>query len=105
MTAAARLVGTSARSNFAPRPCAGVARRPARCLEPRTDRAGSGPPVIQGTGGCRKARAARGDPGKSGGVRIIYLFWFWVAEDTVHKLAVYAKTGRTISRRPTEGPQ
>jgi mRNA-degrading endonuclease RelE of RelBE toxin-antitoxin system len=29
-------------------------------------------PVIRGTGGARKARAARGGRGKSGGVRIIY---------------------------------
>ncbi len=29
-------------------------------------------PVIAGTGGARKARAARGGRGKSGGVRIIY---------------------------------
>jgi hypothetical protein len=29
-------------------------------------------PVIQGTSGARKARAARGGRGKSGGARIIY---------------------------------
>ena len=29
-------------------------------------------PVIRGTGGARKARAARGGRGKSGGARIIY---------------------------------
>jgi hypothetical protein len=47
-------------------------------------------PVIQGTGGCRKARAARGGSGKSGGVRIIY--FLWVAESAVYMLAVYAKS-------------
>lgn len=46
-------------------------------------------PVIQGTGGCRKARAARGGSGKSGGVRMIY--YFWAAEDVLYMLAVYAK--------------
>ena len=29
-------------------------------------------PVIAGTGGARKARAARGGRGKSGGARIVY---------------------------------
>jgi hypothetical protein len=29
-------------------------------------------PVIRGTGGARKARAARGGRGKSGGARVIY---------------------------------
>ena len=47
-------------------------------------------PVIQGTGGCRKARASRGSSGKSGGVRIIY--YFWANEDVVYMLTVYAKS-------------
>jgi hypothetical protein len=47
-------------------------------------------PVIQGTGGCRKARAARGGSGKSGGVRIIY--FVWLGEDTIIMLMVYAKS-------------
>jgi hypothetical protein len=46
-------------------------------------------PIIQGTGGCRKARAARGNSGKSGGVRVIY--FFWASEDSIYLLAVYAK--------------
>ena len=46
-------------------------------------------PVIRGTGGLRKARAARGSSGRRGGVRIIY--YFWAAPDTVYLLSVYAK--------------
>jgi len=46
-------------------------------------------PVVQGTGGVRKARAARGGSGKSGGLRIMY--YFWIREDTIYLLDVYAK--------------
>ncbi len=46
-------------------------------------------PVISGTGGIRKARAARGSSGKSGGVRIIY--YFWQDDETVYFLDIYAK--------------
>lgn len=46
-------------------------------------------PVIAGTSGVRKARAARGSSGKSGGVRIIY--YFWLSEETVYFLDIYAK--------------
>ena len=46
-------------------------------------------PVISGTGGVRKARAARGASGKSGGVRIIY---YYMADDgLIYMLDVYAK--------------
>lgn len=46
-------------------------------------------PVIAGTGGIRKARAARGSSGKSGGVRIIY--YFWAAKENIYLMDVYAK--------------
>lgn len=46
-------------------------------------------PVIAGTGGVRKARAARGGSGKSGGVRIMY--YFWVAREIIYLLDIYAK--------------
>ena len=45
-------------------------------------------PVISGTGGIRKARAARGASGKSGGVRIMY---YWLSEEAVYLLDIYAK--------------
>ncbi|HEX5321110.1 MAG TPA: type II toxin-antitoxin system RelE/ParE family toxin [Stellaceae bacterium] len=45
-------------------------------------------PVIQGTGGVRKARFSRDDLGKSGGGRIGYVFW--EAFDTLYLLAAYA---------------
>lgn len=45
--------------------------------------------MITGTGGIRKARAARGGSGKSGGVRIIY--YYWAAKETVYLMDVYAK--------------
>src|SRR2546423_12933511 len=46
-------------------------------------------PVIPGTGGARKARAARGGRGKSGGARIIY---YVVSRRAVlYLLDVYAK--------------
>ncbi|MDX2094850.1 MAG: type II toxin-antitoxin system RelE/ParE family toxin [Alphaproteobacteria bacterium] len=46
-------------------------------------------PVVSGTGGIRKARAARGNAGKSGGVRIMY--YFWLNEEAVYLLDIYAK--------------
>ena len=46
-------------------------------------------PVIPGTGGARKARAARGGKGKSGGARIIY--YFMTQGDAIYLLDVYAK--------------
>jgi hypothetical protein len=49
-------------------------------------------PVIPGTGGLRKARAARGSTGKSGGVRIIY--FVWTTADNLYLLTVYAKSER-----------
>lgn len=47
-------------------------------------------PVIPGTGGIRKAKAVRGNRGKSGGARVI--FYFWQMEDTIFLLAAYAKS-------------
>jgi hypothetical protein len=49
-------------------------------------------PIVQGTGGCRKARARRGRRGKSGGVRIIY--FFQLRKDTIYMLELYAKNER-----------
>jgi len=47
-------------------------------------------PVIQGTGGFRKARWARGGKGKSGGFRVIY---FLLAEPgRIYMAAIYAKS-------------
>lgn len=46
-------------------------------------------PVVSGTGGIRKVRAARGSSGKSGGVRVMY--YFWLGEDAIHLLDIYAK--------------
>lgn len=46
-------------------------------------------PVVSGTGGIRKARAARGSAGKSGGVRIMY--YFWLNEEVIYLLDIYAK--------------
>jgi hypothetical protein len=47
-------------------------------------------PVIRGTGGARKARAARGGRGKSGGVRIIY---FVVSRrGVIYMIDIYAKS-------------
>ncbi len=46
-------------------------------------------PVIAGTGGARKARAARGGRGKSGGARIIY--YAFMRRDVVYLLDVYGK--------------
>jgi hypothetical protein len=49
-------------------------------------------PVVQGTGGCRKARARRGSAGKSGGVRIIY--FYRLRQDTIYMVEIYAKSER-----------
>jgi hypothetical protein len=52
----------------------------------------SGPsayPVISGTGGCRKARWARGNRGKSAGLRAI--FYFFVRGDAVYMIDAYPK--------------
>ncbi len=47
-------------------------------------------PVIRGTGGARKARAARGGRGKSGGARIIY---FVVSRrGVIYLIDIYAKS-------------
>ncbi len=47
-------------------------------------------PVVAGTGGVRKARAARGSSGKSGGVRIIY--YYRSSRGKLFLLTVYAKS-------------
>jgi hypothetical protein len=49
-------------------------------------------PVIAGTGGARKARAARGGRGKSGGARIIY--YVLTRRNTLYLLDVYAKSAK-----------
>jgi len=45
--------------------------------------------LIQGTGGIRKLRWARGDKGKSGGVRVIYYFHSEIMP--LYLLAVFGK--------------
>jgi hypothetical protein len=49
-------------------------------------------PVISGTGGARKARAARGGRGKSGGARIIY--YVVTRRGVLYLLDVYAKSAK-----------
>lgn len=49
-------------------------------------------PVIPGGRGLRKARAAIGNKGKSGGARIIY--YFWQSEDEIFFVSVYAKSSQ-----------
>jgi mRNA-degrading endonuclease RelE of RelBE toxin-antitoxin system len=49
-------------------------------------------PVIAGTGGARKARAARGGRGKSGGARIIY--YVITRRAVLYLLDVYAKSAK-----------
>jgi hypothetical protein len=49
-------------------------------------------PVIAGTGGARKARAARGGRGKSGGARIIY--YVMTHRGMLYLLDVYAKSAK-----------
>jgi hypothetical protein len=46
-------------------------------------------PVEKGTGGVRKARWGRKGKGKRGGVRVIY--YYWISDDEVYLLFVYAK--------------
>ena len=45
-------------------------------------------PIIAGSGGIRKARAARGNSGKSGGVRILY---YCMVGEIIYFLDIYAK--------------
>jgi hypothetical protein len=47
-------------------------------------------PVIPGLGGVRKARAARGGRGKSGGARVLY--YVVVRRGTIYLLYAYAKS-------------
>ncbi len=49
-------------------------------------------PVVAGTGGARKARAARGGRGKSGGARIIY--YLFTRRSELYLLDVYAKSAK-----------
>jgi hypothetical protein len=49
-------------------------------------------PVIPATGGARKARAARGGRGKSGGARIIY--YVVTRKGILYLLDVYAKAAK-----------
>lgn len=49
-------------------------------------------PIIPGTGGARKARAARGGRGKSGGARIIY--YVVTRKGALYLLDVYAKSAK-----------
>ena len=49
--------------------------------------------IIQGTGGIRKLRWARGGRGKSGGVRVIY--YFHSPEMPLYLLTLFAKNERT----------
>jgi hypothetical protein len=49
-------------------------------------------PVIAGTGGARKARAARSGRGKSGGARIIY--YVVTRQAVLYLLDVYAKSAK-----------
>lgn len=46
-------------------------------------------PVMQGTGGLRKARFAFGQKGKSGGVRVCYVDF--VIQETIYLITVYPK--------------
>lgn len=47
-------------------------------------------PVIQGTGGLRKARFAFRNQGKSGGVRVCYVDF--VMKETIYLITVYPKS-------------
>jgi len=49
-------------------------------------------PVVSSTGGARKARAARGGRGKSGGARIIY--YVVTRKGLLYLLDVYAKSAK-----------
>ena len=46
--------------------------------------------MIQGTGGCRKARARRGGAGKSGGARIVY--FYRSHRGVIYFLSIFAKS-------------
>ena len=50
-------------------------------------------PVIQGTGGLRKARIAVENKGKSGGARACYVDFVFV--QTIYFIAVYEKSEKT----------
>jgi hypothetical protein len=49
-------------------------------------------PVITGTGGARKARAARGGKGKSGGARVIY--YVVIRRNVLYLIDIYAKSDK-----------
>ncbi len=49
-------------------------------------------PVIAGTGGARKARAARGGKGKRGGARVIY--YVVIRWDVLYLIDIYAKSAK-----------
>jgi hypothetical protein len=49
-------------------------------------------PVIQGTGGLRKLRVAKGNRGKSGGVRVCFVYFPEFA--TVYLVVVFGKNER-----------
>lgn len=57
-------------------------------------------PVMQGTGGLRKARFAFKHHGKSGGVRVCYVDF--VIEETIYLITVYSKNRRIICRNRNE---
>lgn len=75
----------------------GYDRRAAKLLAPRERAAAEAEiiarpeawPIIQGTGGARKARARFGSGGKSGGARIIY--FHAPSADLLVLLDIYAK--------------
>ena len=46
-------------------------------------------PLMIRTGGCRKARWARGSRGKSGGIRVV--FYYYVSGDTIYMLEAFPK--------------
>ncbi len=46
-------------------------------------------PVIPETGGCRKARWAAGNRGKSAGIRVV--FYYFLKRETVYLMATYPK--------------
>lgn len=48
--------------------------------------------MIAGTGGARKARAARGGKGKSGGARVIY--YVVLRRDVLYLIDIYAKSAK-----------
>ena len=46
-------------------------------------------PVMVHTGGCRKARWARGNRGKSGGIRVV--FYYYVSGEAIYMLEAFPK--------------